>query len=294
MNSNPKYTVIIPCYNEEDSIEAMLDSLVKQNIRPNKVVVVNDNSTDGTEKILTKYVEAYPFVSYVNKISQKNKREPGSKVVEAFYYGMSSIKEKYDYISKLDADIVLPLNYFERILEIFSENASVGMAGGVIQIKDVKGNWKDEGKVDNNHLRGAIKTYSKTCFEKIGGIKKTIGWDTIDVILAKHYGFEVFVDQNLKVRLLYPTGARYQKEHARKVGKGMYKMRYNFFVAFISCLKAGWVRKNGKFFLNAFIKGYLKSAIRKDSFSVTKEEGKIIYNYRIKGFKKKLSKIKFK
>lgn len=283
-----KYKVIIPCYNEEKTIALVLESLINQTIKPSKVIIVNDGSTDNSREKIEYYSKKYPWIDIVNKPSIEKGRQPGSKVVEAFYYGMSFINDEYDYISKLDADVILPFNYYEKVLDSFFKDNTIGMAGGVLQIKDTNGNWKDEGKVNSHHLRGAIKTYSKECFEKIGGIKKTIGWDTIDVILAEHYGFKIFVDQTLKVKLLYPTGKRYQNEHAKKIGIGMYKMRYSFFIALISCFKAGWVRKDFLFFFNSFYKGFLTAFFNKEEYSVTEEEGKIIRNYRLKGFKKRL------
>ncbi|MFV0237182.1 MAG: glycosyltransferase, partial [Flavobacteriales bacterium] len=271
-----RYKIIIPCYNEDKVISLTLTSLINQTIKPSQVIVVDDGSTDDSVKKIEEYSKKYSFIKLVKKESSKEGRLPGSKVIEAFYYGMDFIDGEYDYISKLDADIILPTNYYERLLKFFSGDNAIGMAGGVLQIENNMGSWEDEGKVNSNHLRGAIKTYSKTCFEKIGGIKKSIGWDTIDVILAKHYGFKVFIDKSLKVKLLYPTGKRYQSEHAKKIGIGMYKMRYTFFIAFISCMKAGWVRKNFQFFFNSFYKGFIRSLFNKETFSVTEEEGQII------------------
>ena len=54
-----KYYVIIPAYNEEAFIALTLQSLVEQTILPNKLVVVNDNSTDKTAEIVLEYASKY-------------------------------------------------------------------------------------------------------------------------------------------------------------------------------------------------------------------------------------------
>lgn len=97
-------------------------------------------------------------------------RSGGSKVVRAFNAGYELIKnEDWDVIVKLDADLILPDNYFEKILEIFQNEQKVGLAGGVIYNK-IGDKIIQEGKIDY-HIRGAFKSYRKECFLDIGGFK---------------------------------------------------------------------------------------------------------------------------
>ena len=56
-------SIIIPAHNEEDCIAQTLDSLVNQSLRPKQVVIVNDNSTDGTKKIVEYYDNILDLVS---------------------------------------------------------------------------------------------------------------------------------------------------------------------------------------------------------------------------------------
>jgi cellulose synthase/poly-beta-1,6-N-acetylglucosamine synthase-like glycosyltransferase len=43
--------------------------------------------------------------------------------------------DTYDIIVKLDADLILPNNYFETIVKHFEENPTTGMAGGFAYIE---------------------------------------------------------------------------------------------------------------------------------------------------------------
>ena len=47
-----KYQIIIPAHNEEQFIGLTLASLVQQTLLPKNIMVVNDTSTDGTQKII--------------------------------------------------------------------------------------------------------------------------------------------------------------------------------------------------------------------------------------------------
>lgn len=50
--SNPKVSVIIPCYNREDSVREAVDSVLSQDYDNFDVIAVDDNSTDGTLDVL--------------------------------------------------------------------------------------------------------------------------------------------------------------------------------------------------------------------------------------------------
>lgn len=63
------YYIIIPAHNEEKFISLTLQSLVEQTVLPTKIVVVNDNSTDKTEEIVTSFALKHPYISLLNKSS---------------------------------------------------------------------------------------------------------------------------------------------------------------------------------------------------------------------------------
>ena len=54
-----KLSVIVPAYNAEKTIRQSLDSILHQTRAVDELIVINDGSTDGTEKILQEYREAY-------------------------------------------------------------------------------------------------------------------------------------------------------------------------------------------------------------------------------------------
>src|SRR3970282_2415618 len=128
------YYIVIPAHNEEAFISLTLQSLISQTHLPKKVVVVNDNSTDTTAEIVLAFAKENPFITLVNKTSSVI-HLPGSKVIQAFHKGFATLDDNYDVIVKLDADLILPNNYFETILNIFEKDATIGMAGGFSYIE---------------------------------------------------------------------------------------------------------------------------------------------------------------
>ena len=53
-----KLSVIVPAYNAEKTIRQSLDSILAQTRPVDELIVINDGSTDGTEKILQEYRDA--------------------------------------------------------------------------------------------------------------------------------------------------------------------------------------------------------------------------------------------
>lgn len=279
------YYIVIPAHNEEAFIALTLDSLISQTVLPKKVVIVNDNSTDKTAEIVTAYAKENPFISLVNKTSSAI-HLPGSKVIQAFHKGFETLDEAYDVIVKLDADLILPNNYFETILNIFEKDATIGMAGGFAYIEK-NGEWILENLTDKDHIRGAFKAYRKACFQQIGNLKPAMGWDTVDELLSKFYGWKVVTDTSLIVKHLKPTGANYNKTARYKQGEAFYTLGYGFLITSIASAKLAMMKKKPLLFLD-YIKGFWKAKAAKTPLLVTAEQAKFIRKYRLKKMKEKI------
>lgn len=274
------FYIIIPAHNEQDSIASTLDSLINQTLLPKKVVVVNDNSTDKTKSIVDRFTKQYDWLELVT-ISTSNEHIPGSKVIHAFYKGFETLDEDYDVICKFDADIILPRNYLEKIKYHFESDNSIGIAGGLAYIKR-KDSWVYENIANKYHVRGPFKAYRKSCFKQIGGLKISIGWDTVDTLLAKYYGWKVFVNESLHVKHLKPTGISYNTSFKYLQGEALYKMRYGFTITLITALKMALKKRNFKVLIN-YIKGYFKAKRSKLDYLVTEDEGEFIRKLRWDG-----------
>lgn len=281
------FYIVIPAHNEATFISKTLESLLAQTLLPKKIVVVDDHSTDATAEVVYNYSEKHPFIQLV-KTTSEDKHLPGSKVINAFYKGFETLDDDYDVICKFDADLIFPENYLEKVAEIFNNNPKCGMAGGLLFIEN-NGKWVYENIANKDHLRGPIKAYKRECFQSIGGLKKSIGWDTTDVLLAKFNNWSVIINQQLKVKHLKPTGQNYNAEARYKQGETLYKLRYGYVLTFITALKISLKRKSTTLFFD-YLKGYLKAKKEQKKRLVTSEEGKFIRTYRWKGIKDKLFK----
>jgi len=282
------YVVIIPAHNEEVFIGLTLQSIVEQTHLPKLLIVVNDNSTDKTELIVNEYISKFKWISLINN-KKKEERASGAKVVRAFKLGMREVEIDYDLVAKIDADLIFPKNYFEKVGAHFNNSPRLGIAGGTIVIEK-DGKWVYENFSDKDHVVGAFKCYRKECYEQIEGLRESIGWDSVDELLAKYYKWETLADQSLEVKHLRPLGTETGFIKIRvKIGNGFYRVRYGLLITIISALKTSF--RNKPYIISglATIYGFFQAWIRQDNFIVTPAQGDFIRKYRYNRMKSKLS-----
>jgi glycosyltransferase involved in cell wall biosynthesis len=277
--------IVIPAHNEANLIAKTLDSLAKQSFSPAKIVVVDDQSTDSTAKIVSGFESRYPYISLV-KITSSVAHLPGSKVINAFKRGLETLDDNYDIICKFDADLIFPKNYLESISRHFSEQPTAGMVGGFCYIER-EDNWILESLTNKDHIRGALKAYRKACFKDIDGLKPSMGWDTADELLAQYHGWKVITDSSLHVKHLKPTGATYNHKARWKQGEAFFKLRYGFIITLIASIKLA-LKKKKPSLISDYLGGYFRAAAKKSSFLVTKKEGAFIRRLRYKKMLKKI------
>ena len=250
-----RFLIIIPAHNEEKNIFFCLKSLEKQLYTDYKVVVVNDGSTDNTQKIVEEFLSFSNF-ELINL--DKSEHQPGAKVVKTFNKGLATQNlDLFDVVCKFDADIIFPENYLLSVNEIYEANAKAGMVSGIVKIKksvfennlafdfkDEKKQWQFENLSSKNHVRGPIKSYRKECFVAMDGLRPVLGWDNIDVMLAKMHGWQTITIKNLWVKHLRPTAYKYKNQKAEKLGEYFYNIGLNFPLALVSSAKSSLKNKS--------------------------------------------------
>ncbi len=90
--------VIIPTYNEKENIQAIIEAVFKQKKRFH-ILVVDDNSPDGTAEIVERLITQYSDALFIEKRTGKNGL--GTAYIHGFKW---AIQKKYDYIIEMDAD----------------------------------------------------------------------------------------------------------------------------------------------------------------------------------------------
>ncbi len=108
MTSTPLFSIIIPVYNSAKTIRECLESIVIQSFPDFEVIVVNDGSTDETEKIVKSFSE--------NDTRIKLYSFPNSGVSETRRRGISLATG--EYILQVDSDDTINSELLDRLAEV--------------------------------------------------------------------------------------------------------------------------------------------------------------------------------
>lgn len=94
-----KNIVLIPTYNECENIEAIIITVLKQPITNLHLLIIDDNSPDGTASIVKKLQEEHP--EKLHLLERPGKQGLGTAYIAGFKWALA---KGYDYIFEMDAD----------------------------------------------------------------------------------------------------------------------------------------------------------------------------------------------
>jgi biofilm PGA synthesis N-glycosyltransferase PgaC len=210
-----QYVIVTPAYNEADHIARTIESVIGQTILPARWVIVDDGSTDETAATIRSYARAHRFIRYVRRRRAKEDAYFASNVY-AIMDGVRHLQNPgYEFLAVLDADIILPPDYYERILRQFHADPNLGVASGIYE-NLVNGRLQ---KVlnDRRSTPKAIQVFRRACFEQIGGYVPLVhgGEDTCACVMARMRGWTAWSFPELKVVHQRPAGTRNAKSLLR-------------------------------------------------------------------------------
>ena len=104
-----KVSVIVPVYNVEEYLSKCLGSLVRQSLDGTEIIVVNDGSTDGSQKIIEKFQEEHP-----GKIISFEKENGG--LSDARNFGLD--RASGEFIGFVDSDDYVSETMFEEMYSL--------------------------------------------------------------------------------------------------------------------------------------------------------------------------------
>lgn len=205
------YDVLIPARDEEEIIKKTLDCLNKQTIKPNAIIVVNDNSKDKTKEIASSNgakVIDFPY-------EHKNWVISG-KLGIVFSYGMENFDRNNSHFMILGADHILPENYVEEIISNM-KNDDVHMASGVIENEVTKS------------PRGSGRIFTKKAMECIDWkYQSNYGYETYALFKIQSEGMKTKIYPTI-TKTQRPTGTNYNKKKFYHMGFSYKALGYTSF-----------------------------------------------------------------
>jgi glycosyltransferase involved in cell wall biosynthesis len=193
------YVLITPAHNEASLIELTIRSVIAQTVLPRKWLIVSNGSADNTAEIVRLYATKYDWIELL-QLPERRERDFAGKA-EAFNAGYSRLATLgsqpttfWDLIANLDADITFEPDYFEFLLQKFSANPRLGVAGTpFVEDHDRLDQHSYAHRFANSvHVSGACQMFRKQCLAAVGGYAplKTGAIDWAAVTTARMKGWE--------------------------------------------------------------------------------------------------------
>ena len=134
--SNPKVSIIMPCYNAEKYIEKAVQSVLDQTYRNFELIIIDDDSTDKTWEI----IEQYAKKDFRVICTKKDENEKG--ISKSMNKGIEMARGKY--ITRMDSDdIIIPEKIFRQV-QFLDKNEEYGVCSVNIAMMDNLGNIYNE------------------------------------------------------------------------------------------------------------------------------------------------------
>lgn len=132
-------SVIVPAYNCEKFIERCLNSILNQSALEIEIIIINDGSTDNTNKICEEYVDKHNNIKLINKINE------GQGIAR----NLGIKKAKGKYITFVDSDDYVNRNCYTIAVELLEKNNADLFVG---QIKKVSENENLKVALNNKNI----------------------------------------------------------------------------------------------------------------------------------------------
>ena len=201
-NKYPLVSTIVPAFNSETWITRTLESIISQDYPNIEIIVVNDASTDETEKIARRVLEGCGRPFFI--ITHKENRG----VSAARNTGIGAMKGKFVWF--VDADDMAEKNLVSTLYSLIEEyNSDLSFCGYKNRFGDSRPDVLVPVKLDDNHTRNGEDLLWLRVFHKIaphiGGIlfrKKFL----LKTGLRFHEGCTAGEDVEFQLKALCRTG----------------------------------------------------------------------------------------
>ena len=107
---NTDISIYVPVYNGEKTIEKCINSILNQTLKPNKILIINDCSSDNTLEILRKYKDKIKIHTNLKNYGVSYSRN----------YAVNSLESRF--VASIDADVELDKKWLETLYHSMSRN----------------------------------------------------------------------------------------------------------------------------------------------------------------------------
>ncbi|QSS98171.1 glycosyltransferase [Psychroflexus sp. ALD_RP9] len=190
-NTPSNIALVTPLKDEINNIDSFLESIKRQSIPIKTLVIVENDSTDGSKEYLNNINEIKNIEQFkvININFKDTTYRVGKKYATIVNTGFQSLKKEsfyneLDYIGILDCDVFPEKDYYKKLTSFLINNPKVGITSGLIYTETGKQHIANQ-----NWVRGGCRIWKKKCFDEVG-YQIAYTADTVSVALAHLKGWK--------------------------------------------------------------------------------------------------------
>lgn len=200
------YIVVTPMRNEIATVATTLKSMIGQTEKPILWLIIDDGSVDGCDGVVKDHHDSNPWIRLLKR-SDRGFDFVGQGVAELLNFALREIRALPSrYVAKLDADLELPPDYFEVLLDFMEATPSAGTVSGHPYC--MEGGEKLPERHSDQFPSGTARLYRRAFLDEIGGFVNSVGWDTVDIVRMNLRGYDTRVLHELPFHHMRRMGTR--------------------------------------------------------------------------------------
>jgi glycosyltransferase involved in cell wall biosynthesis len=199
------YAIVTPARDEAELLPDLAKDVVGQTAAASAWIVVDNGSTDETRAVAEQLAAQHSWVRCM-AIPGPGRPTRGGPVVKAFEAGLAELVDLPEVVVKLDADVRLPNDYFERLLDAFDHDPRLGIASGTRLEPDAE-HWRVR-RVTGTMVPAQARAYRRECLRMISPLERCVGWDHVDQLKSSIHGWRNLEVSELFFRHVRPGGTR--------------------------------------------------------------------------------------
>jgi hypothetical protein len=268
----PKFVLVTPAHNERKTLQATIQSIAAQTLRPLSWVIVSDGSTDGTDEVIQRAAAIHSFIRYARRERDQH-RNFASKVF-AIRAGLKALSNlEYDFVGFLDADITLNEEFCEIVCQRMQAQPRHGLGGGSVYER-VRADWRLVRSSYSMSVSGMMQMFRKDCYEQIGGYLPLPlgGIDMMAEVMARMMGWQVMSFMDVRVYHHHKMGRTHGKWHRALFRRGMMEYVNGYHPAFQFARCCSWAICERPLFAASLLRtaGYFWAMIQQEPLVVPK------------------------
>ncbi len=179
-----KLSIIIPTYNTALFLKHTINVIINQWLKDYEIIIVDDNSKDNTEEVVTSFMNKYKNIKYL-----KNSKNFGAGVSRNIGYEYSS----GEYVTFIDSEDWADLATYETAVDFLDENPDCEIA-----IWGIKNEF-------TNQSSSFIRTDYKVCniINKELALSLLCNTYSLDITISSYLGSKIFRSPFLKKNNIY-------------------------------------------------------------------------------------------